>query len=88
MANKVKKLRPKIDHGDGYLYWIGNGDLWRALKAEKRSERVEKPKRAYRKLGLTIEPGWVYFVDKDGDVSRSRPTHERVVARRNNRKRR
>ena len=74
MANKILKL--KLDASIDHVYWISNGDLWRAPKTTTR-DRAEKPTRCYKKLDIETEPGWVYFLDKDGDVSRARPRRKR-----------
>ena len=34
------------------------------------------------KCGIKREPGWIYFIDKEGDVSKAKATnHDKVVAK-------
>ncbi|MCD6500121.1 MAG: hypothetical protein J7M25_17650 [Deltaproteobacteria bacterium] len=69
MAQK-EKIEPAGIQKDNkqFLYYIKNGRVYRIRK--KRSvEPKPKPEVAYEGT-IQQEPGFIYFVDEDGDISR------------------
>ena len=63
---KVHKCRIKREIG--YLYFIdGRGNCVRFHSQSKRKEIICPNDGAFTK-----EPGWMYFLDRDGDISRTR----------------
>lgn len=58
MCEKVKKLGIKRE---GKFLFIKNGDVWQL-----------RPKKKVRSVGLKRMPGYLYFVDKDGDISKTK----------------
>lgn len=62
---KVKKVG--IKRVKGYVYYLKDGDVWKAKRAVKGSGQLHK------KLGLKPDlKSYMYFVDGAGDVSRSK----------------
>jgi hypothetical protein len=68
MAEKVKRLG--IARTKDFLYYVKNGDAWRVRRKQPgvpkgRPEEVAE-------AGVEMDRNYMYFVDKDGDVSRAK----------------
>jgi hypothetical protein len=65
MAEKVKKLNLQRDYKK-YLYYIdGNGSVCQKPKSGEGDSKVLVEK------AIDRDGGFLYFIDKDGDISRS-----------------
>lgn len=82
MVEVVVKLGLKRE--PGYLYLVGNGKLYRT-KMVAAGERSAEPKRELGPedvvvdLGITQDPDYDYFIDRNGDISRTRRQGPRLV---------
>jgi hypothetical protein len=68
MAEKVKKLG--IARDKDYMLYVKDGDVWKV-----RRKQPGVPKGKPEKLaegGFAMDYNYIYFVDKDGDVSRAK----------------
>ncbi len=68
MAEKVKKLG--IARNNDFMFYVKDGDVWRVPRKQPgvpkgRPERVAEG-------GFEMDSNYIYFVDKDGDVSRAK----------------
>jgi len=66
MAQKVAKLG--IQRDNNYLYYIKGGDVWQVPRKRPGMKKQKASKLA--SAGVTMESGFMYFVDKAGDVAR------------------
>ena len=69
MAND-KVARTGVKKEKGYLYFVRNGDVWRAPL--KRSGQSKGKAEKVADANVTAESGYLYFVDRDGDVGRTK----------------
>jgi hypothetical protein len=68
MAEKVKKLG--IARNKDFMLYVKDGDVWQV-----RRKQPGVPKGRPEKLaegGFEMDSNYIYFVDKDGDVSRAK----------------
>ena len=68
MAEKVKKLG--IARNKDFMLYVKDGDVWQV-----RRKQPGVPKGRPEKLaegGFAMDSNYIYFVDKDGDVSRAK----------------
>ena len=68
MAEKVAKLNIKREKD--FMYYIKDGSVWKVPRKQPgvpkgRPEKVEDG-------GFNMDASFIYFLDKDGDVSRAR----------------
>jgi hypothetical protein len=69
MAEKVKKLNLERDYKK-YLYFIdGNGNVCQKPKSGEGESKV------LVENAIDRDSGFLYFIDKEGDISRSKLTH-------------
>jgi hypothetical protein len=75
MAEKIKQLNLKRDYKN-YLYYIdGEGNVCQKPKSGEGEAQILVPKAVNR------EGQYLYFIDKDGDISRSaRGTRKKQAA--------
>jgi hypothetical protein len=75
MAEKIKELNLKRDYKN-YLYYIdGEGNVCQKPKSGEGEAKILVPKAVDR------EGQYLYFIDKDGDISRSaRGTRKKEAA--------
>lgn len=66
MANKVAKLG--IQRDKNYLYYIKGGDVWQVPRKQPGMKKGKASKLADG--GVKMESGFIYFLDKAGDISR------------------
>ncbi len=66
MAQKVAKLGIKRDNN--YLYYIKSGDVWQVPRKRPGMKKQKAMKLAPG--GVTMESGFIYFLDKAGDIAR------------------
>jgi hypothetical protein len=66
MAQKVAKLGIKRDNN--YLYYIKAGDVWQVPRKRPGARKGKASKAAAG--GVTMESGFIYFLDKAGDIAR------------------
>ena len=66
MAQKVAKLG--IQRDNNYLYYIKGGDVWQVPRKRPGMKKQKASKLADG--GVTMEGGFIYFLDKTGDISR------------------
>ena len=67
MAEKVAKAG--IPRKKDFLLYVKVGAVWQVRK-KRRGEAADEPEMV-ADLGLEMDPNYVYFVDRNGDVSRS-----------------
>jgi len=67
---KEKVAHTGVKKEKGYLYYVKNGDVWRSKMSRGGSGGGGAEKVADG--GVTIEKGYLYFIDKDGDIGRSK----------------
>jgi len=68
MAEKVKKLG--IARTKDFMLYVKDGDVWQV-----RRKQPGMPKGKSEKIadgGFVMDNNYIYFVDKDGDVSRAK----------------
>ena len=68
MAEKVKKLG--IARNKDFMLYVKDGDVWQV-----RRKQPDVPKGKPEKVadgGFEMDNNYIYFVDKDGDVSRAK----------------
>lgn len=66
MAQKVAKLG--IQRDNNYLYYIKGGDVWQVPRKRPGMKKQKGSKLAAG--GVTMESGFIYFLDKSGDIAR------------------
>jgi hypothetical protein len=66
MAQKVAKLG--IQRDNNYLYYIKGGDVWQVPRKRPGMKKQKANKLAPG--GVTMESGFIYFLDKSGDIAR------------------
>src|SRR5262245_53797040 len=66
MAQKVAKLG--IQRDNNYLYYIKGGDVWQVPRKRPGMKKQKGSKLAPG--GVTMESGFIYFLDKSGDIAR------------------
>ena len=66
MAQKVAKLG--IQRDNNYLYYIKGGDVWQVPRKRPGMKKQKASKLADG--GVTMEGGFIYFLDKAGDIWR------------------
>ncbi|HTE52526.1 MAG TPA: hypothetical protein VK698_16855 [Kofleriaceae bacterium] len=66
MAQKVAKLG--IQRDNNYLYYIKGGDVWQVPRKRPGMKKQKSTKLAPG--GVTMESGFIYFLDKAGDIAR------------------
>ena len=66
MAQKVAKLG--IQRDNNYLYYIKGGDVWQVPRKRPGMKKQKGAKLAAG--GVTMEGGFIYFLDKAGDIAR------------------
>ncbi len=66
MAQKVAKLG--IQRDNNYLYYIKGGDVWQVPRKRPGMKKQKGAKLAPG--GVTMESGFIYFLDKAGDIAR------------------
>ncbi len=70
MSKKVAKLR--IERDGEYLYYVKRGDVWRI---PRRAPTLGKRIGTRLETGVETEEGFIYFLDRAGDVTHvKRPT--------------
>jgi hypothetical protein len=73
MVELVVKLGLKRE--PGYLYFVGNGKVYRTKFVVAGTVREPKPppgpEDVVVDLGLVQDPAWNYFIDSNGNVSRA-----------------
>lgn len=66
MAQKVAKLG--IQRDNNYLYYIKGGDVWQVPRKQAGMKKGKASKLADG--GVKMESGFIYFLDKAGDIAR------------------
>jgi hypothetical protein len=66
---KLKKLGIKRDND--LMYYIKKGDVW-ATPRKKPGQTAKGKAQKIADAGIETEPGYLYFVDSDGDVARAK----------------
>lgn len=66
MAQKVAKLG--IQRDNNYLYYIKGGDVWQVPRKRPGMKKQKGSKLAAG--GVSMESGFIYFLDKAGDIAR------------------
>jgi hypothetical protein len=67
-SQKVAKLGIQRDHN--YLYYIKGGDVWQVPRKQPGMKKGKASKLADG--GVKMESGFIYFLDKAGDISRTK----------------
>jgi hypothetical protein len=67
MPEKVARTSIKKDDRN-YIYFIEDGAVWRV----PRRQIDDAEREMVVDVGIELEPSFIYFVDKDGDIARSR----------------
>jgi hypothetical protein len=68
MAEKVKKLG--IARNNDFMLYVKDGDVW---QVRRKQPGVQKGKpEIVAKGDIEMDRNYIYFVDKDGDVSRAK----------------
>ena len=68
MAQKMAKLG--IQRDKNYLYYIKGGDVWQVPRKQPGMKKGKASKLADG--GIKMESGFIYFLDKAGDISRTK----------------
>jgi hypothetical protein len=68
MAEKVKKLG--IDRNKDFMLYVKDGDVWQVRRKQPGVPKGKPEKVADG--GFEMDYNYIYFVDKDGDVSRAK----------------
>ena len=66
MAQKVAKLG--IQRDNNFLYYIKGGAVWQVPRKRPGMKKQKGSKLAPG--GVTMESGFIYFLDKSGDIAR------------------
>ncbi len=71
MAEKVKRLGLERDYRT-YIYFLdGNGNVWRAAKPRGPTPPEANAREIIVPHAVQRDKDYLYFLDKDGDISRS-----------------
>ncbi len=74
MAEKVKRLGLERDYRT-YIYFLdGHGNVWRAAKPRAPKPPEGNTREIIAPNAVQRDKNYLYFLDKDGDISRS-PRH-------------
>ncbi len=68
MAEKVKKLG--IARNNDFMLYVKDGDVWQVRRKQPGVQKGKPEKLA--EGGFEMDKNYIYFVDKDGDVSRAK----------------
>src|SRR5664279_1815090 len=68
MAEKVKKLG--IARNKDFMLYVKDGDVWKVRRKQPGVPKGKPEKEADG--GFEMDNNYIYFVDKDGDVSRAK----------------
>jgi hypothetical protein len=68
MAEKVKKLG--ISRNKDFMLYVKDGDVWQVRRKQPGVPKGKPEKIA--EGGFEMDTNYIYFVDKDGDVSRAK----------------
>lgn len=68
MAEKVKKLG--IARNNDFMLYVKDGDVWQVRRKQPGVQKGKPEKLA--EGGFEMDRNYIYFVDKDGDVSRAK----------------
>jgi hypothetical protein len=68
MAEKVKKLG--IARNKDFMLYVKDGDVWQVRRKQPGVPKGKPEKVA--EGGFAMDNNYIYFVDKDGDVSRAK----------------
>jgi hypothetical protein len=68
MAEKVKKLG--IARNKDFMLYVKDGDVWQVRRKQPGLPKGKPEKVA--EGGFAMDNNYIYFVDKDGDVSRAK----------------
>ena len=68
MAEKVKKLG--ITRDKDFMLYVKDGDVWKVRRKQPGVPKGKPEKAA--EGGFEMDKNYIYFVDKDGDVSRAK----------------
>jgi hypothetical protein len=68
MAEKVKKLG--IARNKDFMLYVKDGDVWQVRRKQPGLPKGKSEKVA--EGGFEMDNNYIYFVDKDGDVSRAK----------------
>jgi hypothetical protein len=68
MAEKVKKLG--IARNKDFMLYVKDGDVWQVRRKQPGVPKGKPEKVA--EGGFPMDNNYIYFVDKDGDVSRAK----------------
>ena len=68
MAEKVKKTG--IVRNKDFMLYVKDGDVWQ-VRRKQPGVPMGKPEKV-AEGGFTMDNNYIYFVDKDGDVSRAK----------------
>ena len=68
MAEKVKKLG--ITRDKDFMLYVKDGDVWKVRRKQPGVPKGKPEKVADG--GFEMDNNYIYFVDKDGDVSRAK----------------
>ncbi len=68
MAEKVKKLG--IARNNDFMLYVKDGDVWQVRRKQPGVAKGKPEKIA--EGGFEMDRNYIYFVDKDGDVSRAK----------------
>jgi hypothetical protein len=69
MAEKVAKIGVKRDDKN-FLYYIKAGEVWQVRRKQPGASKGTPNKVV--DAGIVMDSGFIYFLDKDGDVSRTK----------------
>jgi hypothetical protein len=74
---KVATLGMTLDQD--WMYYVKGDAVWRIMRQSARiASKSPKKQEKVVELKVKTDPSYVYFVDRDGDVSRSRAAHRRT----------
>ena len=68
MAEKVKKLG--LTRDKDFMLYVKDGDVWQVRRKQPGVQKGKPEKLA--EGGFTMDNNYIYFVDKNGDVSRAK----------------
>ena len=68
MAKSEKVAKLGIQRDNNYLYYIKGGDVWQVPRKRPGMKKGKASKLAPG--GAKMESGFIYFLDKAGDISR------------------
>jgi hypothetical protein len=74
---KVATLGMTLDQD--WMYYVKGDAVWRIMRQSARiANKSPKKQEKVVELKVKTDPSYVYFVDRDGDVSRSKAAHRRT----------